>query len=340
MTVEKEWFEPGIFEVAKGVYRIPLPMPNDGLTAVNVYAIEDGKGLTMIDGGWSVAASRAALEAALKQLGATPKAITRILVTHIHRDHYTLAVALRKDYGMPIALGIGERDTLEELVGGKITNLGKQIEMLRGAGAAELADRIAKVDHLIDLSEGWALPDEWLEPGAIDLGNRSVRVLATPGHTRGHIVFVEEESGLLFAGDHVLPKITPSIGFEGRPAPDPLKDFLTSLAKMKALPDLRLLPAHGPVAESTHARVVELVAHHDARLAEMGALLASEKTAFDVANNVGWTRRKRTLDELTPFNQMLAILETQAHLHLLVTSGLATSRVDAGVVLYRTAPAA
>ena len=337
MTVEKEWFEPGIFEVAKGVYRIPLPMPNDGLTAVNVYAIDDGKGLTMIDGGWSVAASRSALEAALKQLGATPKAITRILVTHIHRDHYTLAVELRKDYGMPISLGIGERPMLEELVQGKMTHLGRQIEMLRGAGAAELADQVAKIDKLIDLSEGWALPDEWLEPGPIDLGTRSVRVLATPGHTKGHIVFVEEESGLLFAGDHVLPKITPSIGFEGRPSPEPLKEFLTSLAKVKALPDLRLLPAHGPVAESTHARVVELVAHHDARLAEMRACLGTEKTAFEVANNVGWTRHKRALVDLTPFNQMLAILETQAHLHLLVTSGLATSRVDAGVTLYETA---
>ena len=68
----------------------------------------------------------------------------------------------------------------------------------------------------------------------------------------------------------------------------------------------------------------------------MGALLGREKSAFQVAGDVGWTRRTRTLDELTPFNQMLAILETQAHLHLLVTSGLATSRVDAGVTLYKS----
>lgn len=33
------WVEAGAFEVAPGVYRIPLPLPNDGLRAVNVYAV-------------------------------------------------------------------------------------------------------------------------------------------------------------------------------------------------------------------------------------------------------------------------------------------------------------
>ena len=37
-----DWLEPGAHRVAPGVHRIPLPLPNDGLRAVNVYAIEDG----------------------------------------------------------------------------------------------------------------------------------------------------------------------------------------------------------------------------------------------------------------------------------------------------------
>lgn len=336
MPEEKQWFEPGVFEVAKGVYRIPLPMPNDGLTAVNVYAVEDGNGLTMIDGGWSVAESRGALEAALKQLGTTPRSINRILVTHYHRDHYTLAVTLRKEYGMPIALGLGEKKGLELVLSGTMSAFEPQVARLRAAGADEIAAKLVKLSTPIDLDEGWALPDEWLEPGTIDLGTRQVRVLPTPGHTRGHVVFVDEESKILFAGDHVLPKITPSIAFESAPGDDPLRDFLDSLAKVKELPDLRLFPAHGPVAESTHARVVELVAHHDRRVAEMRACLGSERTALQVANEIGWTRHQRAFADLNLFNQMLAVLETQSHLHLLVTSGLATSRVDAGVVLYRT----
>lgn len=46
-----EWMRPGAYEVAPGVHRIPLPLPNDGLRAVNVYAITDGDGLTLVDGG-------------------------------------------------------------------------------------------------------------------------------------------------------------------------------------------------------------------------------------------------------------------------------------------------
>ena len=96
----------------------------------------------------------------------------------------------------------------------------------------------------------------------LEVGDRTWDAVHTPGHTQGHYVFADRTAGLLFAGDHVLPTITPSIGFEPVPATLPLGDFLASLAKVRALPDLALLPAHGPVTTSTHARVDELTAHH------------------------------------------------------------------------------
>lgn len=98
--------------IADGIYRIPLPMPRDHLKAVNVYALEETDGLTLIDGGWAQPAARAALEAGLAAIGARPRSVNRILVTHAHRDHYTLAVILRREFGTPIALGAGERDSI------------------------------------------------------------------------------------------------------------------------------------------------------------------------------------------------------------------------------------
>jgi glyoxylase-like metal-dependent hydrolase (beta-lactamase superfamily II) len=59
---------------------------------------------------------------------------------------------------------------------------------------------------------------------------------------------------MLFS-DHVLPHITPSIGVETVPTEAPLASFLESLALVRTLPDLMLLPAHGPVTRSSHARV-------------------------------------------------------------------------------------
>jgi glyoxylase-like metal-dependent hydrolase (beta-lactamase superfamily II) len=336
-----DWSDPGPVTVAPGVHRIPLPMPQDGLRAVNVYAIEDGEHITLIDGGWAVPTARAELEKALDQLGYALPDVTRFLVTHAHRDHYTLAVLLRREFGTAIGLGAGERPAIAALTAA-VNRYGAQVTLLRQAGAGGLADLISRGDSRVDpMPEGWEEPDEWLGAGLLRVGDRALRVLPTPGHTRGHIVFADEAAGLLFSGDHVLPHITPSIGFEPVPSDGPLSDYLDSLALVRTLPDLVLLPAHGSVAASTHARIGELVAHHDARLAETGQAVArlGSATAAQVADVMGWTRRRRAFRDLDAFNQMLAVTETVAHLKLLVASGVLTA-AGGDVVTYRPRPAA
>ena len=89
-----DWAAPGVYEVDPGVYRIPLPLPHDGLKAVNVYALRDGEGLVLVDSGWSIAEARALLDKSLAALGHGLGDVRRFLVTHVHRDHYTLAVQL------------------------------------------------------------------------------------------------------------------------------------------------------------------------------------------------------------------------------------------------------
>jgi glyoxylase-like metal-dependent hydrolase (beta-lactamase superfamily II) len=200
------------------------------------------------------------------------------------------------------------------------------VERLRGG-----ADR-----HAPDPAD-WSAPDTWLADGEmLGLPDRWLRVVATPGHTRGHVVFSDVTDGLLFTGDHVLPHITPSIGFEPNQGPLPLGDFLDSLRLMRELPDHRLLPAHGPVRPSVHARVDELLDHHGRRLDEAGTVVGDETlTAYQVAQRMTWTRRNRALVDLDPFNQMLGVMETAAHLDLLVAQGrLNATEVD-GVRLYQ-----
>jgi hypothetical protein len=150
---------------------------------------------------------------------------------------------------------------------------------------------------------------------------------------------VDVQAGLLFAGDHVLPHITPSLGFQESPSRQPLREYLESLNVVRRLPDMRLLPAHGPVSPSTHSRVDELVDHHDQRLALMADVLADgECTGYDVAHAIGWTRRQRKLDDLDLMNQMLAICETIYHLDLLVAQARAVSHTgEDGIRRYRQA---
>src|SRR5256885_4048870 len=98
------WTDPGLFTVAPGVHRVPLPLPSDGLRAVNVYVIEDGDGLVLIDSGWALDVARRQLEAALTALDAGLPDVRRFLITHVHRDHYTQAIAVRRTLGTVVAL--------------------------------------------------------------------------------------------------------------------------------------------------------------------------------------------------------------------------------------------
>jgi glyoxylase-like metal-dependent hydrolase (beta-lactamase superfamily II) len=337
-TKQTEWYDPTVEEVADGVYRMPLPLPTDALRAVNVYLIAGADGSAVcIDSGWAVPEGREVLDGSLKTLGFDVGDIDRFLVTHIHRDHYTQAIAIRREVPTKIALGAGERESLEMLCTPREERPSHTLNNLKRNGASELAGR---------MEQSWStqppqtfkfeMPDEWLRDGeSVDVPGRMLDVIETPGHTRGHVVFHDAKEGLLFAGDHVLSTITPSIGVEVSPYANPLGQFLASLARVRQLPDALLLPAHGPVRTSVHARVDELVAHHGRRLENtVAAVQAGADTAFEVAGQLSWTRHERNMEELDLFNQSLAVSETAAHLELLEAQGRVRRSVEGGVNHY------
>lgn len=316
------------------VTRLPLPLPLEGLPLVNCYAIAGSDGLTLVDPGWKSPETDSALRDGLASLGATPDDVRRVLVTHGHWDHYTEALDLRERVGAEVFLGHGERHTIAalDLDRGPYP---RQAELLRLAGAASLADTVAS--HPVEEHERampFTPPDHWLEDGeAIDCGGVSVIARSTPGHTRGHVVY--ELDGLAgmpdmsFTGDHVLPRITPSIAFEQAPEDDPLASYISSLQLLADEPDRMMLPAHGPVTPSVHDRVRALLDHHEERLKVVRDLVATgAATAFEVADQMRWTRRELRLDQLETVHAMTAVLEVRSHLERLVRQGrLTMSRV-------------
>jgi glyoxylase-like metal-dependent hydrolase (beta-lactamase superfamily II) len=334
----RDWERPGAYEVAPGTYRIPLPLPGDALRAVNVYALLTGDGAVLVDSGWALEIAREQLEAALGGLGLDLGGITRFLVTHVHRDHYTQALLVRREFGSRIALGVGERSNLRALVAKAEEVPSDLAAKLRAAGATELVAALLREVEPTGNNTGdlWEPPDDWLTSGdAIAVGPRSLTVIETPGHTAGHVVFHDPAARLLFSGDHLLPRITPSVGFESVPARSPLRDYLTSLQVTLALEDARLLPAHGPVVESSRARSAELIAHHERRLDETLAVVSSgAATGFAVAARLLWTSRRRAFADLDQFNQMLAVNETIAHLDVLAEQGRITRTDDDGLISY------
>lgn len=367
------WIEEGAHPVAPGVHRIPLPLPTDGLRAVNVYAVEAAGGLVLIDSGWALANSRDQLERSLGAIGAGLPDVRRILVTHMHRDHYTQAVELRRLFGTPVGLGAGEKPSIDGLMSGEFQPFRAQLAIMRAAGAGVMANQLAHA-FTIDVADvglagqreqlaahangaasghpplrpaatigaalGYDQPDEWITADQeFDLGTRRLTAISTPGHTRGHLVFVDSAAGLLFAGDHVLPHITPSIGFQEAPSAEPLREYLRSLGVVRRLPDMQLLPAHGPVSASTHQRIDELTEHHAERLRLIAdALGGGWRTGYDIALAIGWTRRQLKLPELDLMSQMLAVCESVYHLDLLVAQDIAVVEVgDDGIRRFRLA---
>ncbi|MDT4920043.1 MAG: hypothetical protein QOI15_945 [Pseudonocardiales bacterium] len=324
------WERPGAYEVAPGVHRIPLPLPGDSLKAVNIYAVSDGDQVVLIDGGWALDEAEALLGDGLATLGYGLGDVREFLVTHLHRDHYTQAIALRRHHGGTVSVGEGERACLDLI---HTITAHPDVARLHEAGALELSRMLAEWKGERDLLN-WEQPDRWLENGVdLPLNTRTLRVIATPGHTRGHVVFHDADAQALFAGDHVLPHITPSIGVELNRPPSPLRDYLSSLELIQALPDARLLPAHGPVTASVHDRIDELLTHHEQRLADTADCIQhGAHTAFEIAKQLTWTRRRRSFGELDMFNQILAIHETMAHLRVLVERRLLTETTMDGIV--------
>jgi glyoxylase-like metal-dependent hydrolase (beta-lactamase superfamily II) len=326
------WIEPTVEDLGGGVHRIPLPLPMEGLKAVNVYAVTDPGGVDLIDAGIALMPARERLTAALRQLGYELGDVRNFFVTHIHIDHYSLAIELRKAFRTVVSLGEQERANLmatREMVNGS-RNRFFGIEGLRRLGAGDLVDELSRQQGRPPAIVDWEDPDHWVTDGTdLDLRTRTLRAVHTPGHTRGHLVYHDAAAQIMFAGDHVLPHITPSIGFEAAGNRMALRDYLSSLARTLALPDARLLPAHGPVTGSTHERVNELLAHHDLRLAEThDAVRAGNATPYEVARAIKWTRRHRPFSELDLFSRVQAVNETAAHLEVLALRGELTRTVS------------
>ena len=200
-------------EVAPGVLRIVLPMPFE-LKHVNVYLLRDGNQFTLVDTGLQTEESRQVLNQKLAALRVRVDRINRILITHIHPDHFGLAGELRERSGaeliihrLEVALMEPRYARAEDLVQDVARWLAvngvpeEEAEFLKSAsmGARELVSLVE--------------PDTLLE-GAERLRLESGQLLAvwTPGHSPGHSCFYWPDRRLLFSGDHLLPKISPNSG--------------------------------------------------------------------------------------------------------------------------------
>ena len=334
------WTEGDPEEVADGIFRIPLPLPDDGLKAVNAYLLRSEDGDLLIDCGWDDPQTWEVLMAALDRLGSGIGSVRLVFATHVHGDHLGAAGRIRDGGRAFVTLGLGDRESAVLLATDPDLARSRTRALLRRYGADSVADAM---DEAAAREPGrvWLtpLPDLFISGGAVRMTGRELEVIPTPGHTRGHLCLWDRAGAILFAGDHVLPHITPSIGVEVPDDSLPLLNFLRSLEQVRELPAKLVLPAHGPAFHDLAGRIDELLEHHRQRLLLcQEAVAVGARTALDVARALPWTRRGRRFEDLDTFNQMLAVGESAAHLELLAERGELGRVMSNSVVAFTPTP--
>jgi glyoxylase-like metal-dependent hydrolase (beta-lactamase superfamily II) len=313
---------PPLDRVRDDVWALAQPMPGGHLAYSFTYLLQgaDG-GVHVVDPGWDSDANWDRLTAALTEIAPGSSgagAVTGITGTHLHPDHVGMAARLRDASGAQLAMHGTERRALEghstrvldtDEVMGRLEGWGVPGE--RRSGLAQYVDRspeglVLAVDGV--LSDGDVLP----VPGF------RLEVLATPGHTAGHICLRDDDRGLLFTGDHVLPTVFAGLGLGGPTASNPLADYLASIDRVRRFPDHEALPGHGYRFRGLAGRAEECAEHHLKRAREVAAILAEADadprsvgpSIWDIASRLTWTAGWKGLEG---FQLLSALTQTEMH---------------------------
>src|SRR5688572_6349898 len=261
-------------------------------THTNCYLIYTSSEILVIDPGSPYEDEQLALAEAVDELIAGGRSVREIALTHVHPDHVAGVNALNdhleKKYSSRVPVA-AHRQTAESLK--------HQFPV----------DRFIEDDELLTL-EG--------EPSII------LRALHTPGHARGHLCFHDERNGVLISGDNV-------VGFGSvliDPADGNMTEYLDSLRRMRALPNVTvLLPGHGPAVANPYEKLNEYIQHRLER--EANILNAVREGASTPAEIVA-----RVYTDVSPKALAMAERAVLAHLAKLVADGLVESNASDGYI--------
>lgn len=312
---------PGVEEVRPGVWSIPVPFIDNPMRYTLAYLLLGDGEAALVDPGWDSDEGWGVLQAGLAAAGLAPEGITGIVVTHFHPDHLGMAARLRAASGAWVALG--EHEPLP-------TDWSRDPDQFVAEDSSQYAAWGVPAEFLHEVTfdaNAWQQlisvekPQRRLVSGdLLPIAGLQVRVLATPGHTPGHIVLVDEANQLILTGDHILPRITPHVSLEAHSHLNPISDYLQSLDGMAVGAHMEVLPAHEYRFRGLAERVIELREHTQERAREVAAVVDSgtATTVWDVARELSWSRG---FDSLRGFTLRLALAETASHLVYLRSQG-------------------
>ena len=325
--------EPGTtLEVAPGVRWLRMKLPFQ-LDHINLWLLRDRldglDGWTIVDCGIANDATRGSWEQIFaNELGGLP--VLRVIVTHMHPDHMGLAHWLTEHWGVRLWISATDYNTAR-LASSSTTSFGGEgtARFMASHGLTDPdAQRQIKARTNYYASMVPQVPESFsriFDGDTITIHGRAWRCHVGYGHAPEHMSLHSIELGALISGDMVLPRISTNVSVhEIEPESNPLRLYLDSITRMKALPaETLVLPSHGRPFTGLHTRVNQLIAHHDERLADViTACGEAPQCAADLLMIL--FRRQLDLHQTT-----FAMGESVAHLHALWLAGQLTRRFDA-----------
>ena len=306
-------------EVIDGIVRVTYPMPMKP-GHVHGYLVPGDDGYLLVDTGLGLPDMVEHWAALVPQLD---RPVTGILVTHFHPDHVGGTADAVEVTGAPVLQGAIDHYQCEKVWGSDawVPHLAAWFAQ-QGVPPEETAE-LLEVGSVYRTFVHFVPEARLLREGDEVAG---WRVLEFPGHADGHICLLKD--GVLIAGDHLLPRITPAVGLYPDSRPDPLGDFMASLERVAELAPAFALPGHGEPIADPAGRAQEIVQHHRDRLDETeAALRRGPTTGYELScvlfpGDLGAAQRR------------FAVAEALSHAERLVIDGRAARGSADGRVTY------
>jgi len=296
-------------EIPFWVVPLTLPMPSM-LGAVNVYLIKGPAGFGLIDTGMNDLASRKALHSCLAEVDVRLEQIETVIVTHGHADHCGLGKTFI-DAGAKVLMSEYDAATIDVLFSHPQRDEQRATFFGRHSVPKEFEVRVTRMFPFFrKLQEKFTPSDLFKDGDVVNLGGIDLTVMLTPGHTPGHVCFVNRETGVVFTGDHIISEDATHVSMQSEiRGSDPLGGFVKSLKKVGDLGKFTGLPGHGKPIWDISVRADQLVRHHRARIDRVKRSLDdTPQTAYDLSLKV-FGDRKKVFAKWLAMSQILAYLE-------------------------------
>jgi glyoxylase-like metal-dependent hydrolase (beta-lactamase superfamily II) len=306
------------------IERIALPLRHVG--SVNAWLLR-GDPLTLVDTGPRNPGALAALEAGLGAHGVRLEDIELVLATHHHLDHVGLMATVQQRSGARVAVlgGLAEYGADYEARTRAERCFSRELMAAHGVPPQVIAENEGFWEYISANSEPFRTDVRLREGDIIRAGGRDLRVVPRPGHSTTDTLFVDDQHGIAFVGDHVLARISSNTEIYPGPGdnetrPRARHSYLDSLRKTAEMPLERLLTGHGAVVTQHAQLIADRLDEHEDRSQRIADVLAEEpNTAYGVAAKL-WPA------QMIREQPLLVLWEVLGHVDLMLGAGVLDER--------------